>query len=344
MLGKLLAAQHELEVQLKALRQADGAGHDTALVAECEARLGMLAALQDVLAGAKPAGLAAIRSTVLASVGAAATTAQQVRSAVASATAAGPMSLATTSAVLRQELSSLHGDLFERRIFDPFLHFASREDEEAYRRREEETRRYIAQQMAAKTPEGALNAAGATMGQMLDAHSHGAGASPEFLPRWTRLVETTQRHREALRAEGRDTTEFDRNLVASVRQYLRTKGLSELAIDAALAGGADPLDAVKPYLKSEKDAQALANPITMGAAEVEAKAVPITVAVVGTETGPPSAVLQQQAAAPHGVDDVMAKFRATGVVAAAAQSSSEFAHGVHRGAPGPQADAPSPPR
>ena len=343
MLGKLLAAQHELEVQLRALRQADGEGHDTALLTDCEARLGTLAALQEVLAGAKPAGLAAIRSTVLASVGAAATTAQQVRSAVASATAAGPMSLATTSAVLRQELNSLHGDLFERRIFDPFLHFASREDEEAYRRREEETRRYIAQQMAAKTPEGALNAAGATMGQMLDAHSHGAGASPEFLPRWTRLVETTQRHRDALRREGRSTDDFDRNLMTSVRRYLRDKGLSEGAIDAALAGDADPLAAVRPHLKADKDAEALETPIARGSPVLKAKDTTIAHTASSAVNGDSATVLALQAATPSGIDDVMAKFKAAGVTARTGDSP-EFSHGVGQASPVAQGEKQLPPR
>lgn len=167
------------------------------------------------------------------------------------ASAAIAQSLAASSAVTRQEVQTLAHGLFDRHIFDAYLHFDSAEDEAEYRKREAEARRYIEAQLARCTPEGNLNAAGGMQGQMLDAHAHGAGDSPEFLPRWKSLTEKAQQQRAVMRAAGQSTEEYDRNLTASVRRFLKAKGLSEAEINAYLAATANPLEAAKPFL--EKD-------------------------------------------------------------------------------------------
>lgn len=159
-------------------------------------------------------------------------------------------SLAATSAATRDETRSLAHDVFARRIFAPFLRFESAEDEEAFRKREADAHKYIEAQLARGTPEGNLNAGGGMLGHMLDAHAHGAGDSPEFMPRWNALAEKLERQRAAMHAAGQSTEECDRNLVASVRQYLKEKArLSEAEITALLAKAANPLDAVKPFLE-----------------------------------------------------------------------------------------------
>lgn len=154
--------------------------------------------------------------------------------------------VAATAADTRRETQTLAQDVFEKKIFDRYLHFSSPEDQAEYRKREAEAKRYIDAQLARKTPEGDLNAGGGMIGQMLDAHAHGAGDSPDFLPRWNALVEKTTKQRAAMHAAGQKTEEFDRNLNTAVRRFLKAKGLTDAEIDARLASGRDPLEAVKP--------------------------------------------------------------------------------------------------
>lgn len=166
----------------------------------------------------------------------------------AAGTAAAGLAAATTAT--RQEVGALSHDLFERRIFDPYLRFVSGGDEADYRTREAERQRQIADQLARGTAEGALNAGGLAAGQMLDAHAHGAGASPEFLPRWNRLVEQLHQQREALRTAGKSTEAFDRQLREDIRAALQREGLSAKQIAQVLAAD-DPLRAVTPHLADQ---------------------------------------------------------------------------------------------
>lgn len=328
-LGRLLAAQSELEAQLDALRRAGSEGAAHSLIAACTDQLSSLSALQASLSSAGPGELASLRPAVAATVAASTSAAQQARS---GATGAAPESaqLAATGGAVRRELAALNADLFERRIFDPCLTFASKDDEEAYRRREAEARAYIERQLAVGSREGELNAAGATMDRMLDAHAHGADSSAEFLPRWNRLVETTHKHREAMRAEGYSTEEFDRNLASSVRRFLRDKGLSEAEIDAKLAVTANPLEAVKPFLRTEQDARVLDESLnkTNKAAFQSGGTQPYVVPALSTSADDAGSAIGERAAIPVDVIDVMAKFRSAGVAAAPAAVSTEFEHGV----------------
>ena len=325
----MLAAQAELAATLADLRRSAGEGTDAGLIAECEDQRGALLALQQGLASASPAALQTMRREVAAAIGASQGVLQQVRAATAGA-AGESAQLAAAGAATRREVQSLHADLFERRIFDGNLRFTSNEDEEAYRQREAENRKTMERQLAANTPEGNLNAAGTAMGQMLDAHAHGAGASPDFLPRWNRLVDTTHKHREALRNEGRATDEFDRNLASSVRRYLRDKGLSDAEIEAKLAVATDPLDAVRPYLKNDDDAKTLSASVANRNYALTLAVAPITTATMLTNTQSSPASITELAAAPVGLDDVMAVFRAAGV--ASADESTALANGVNAAA------------
>ncbi len=167
--------------------------------------------------------------------------------------------VASAAASTRQEVGSLAHDVFDQHLFDPYLRFSSPADREAFRRREAEAKRYVAEQLARRTPEGDLNAGGGMLGHMLDAHGHGAGDSPDFMPRWNALVEKTQRQHEAMRAAGQSTAEFDRHVSASVRGFLAARGLPDADIDARLAATANPLDAVKPFLGTDRDSRTLEN-------------------------------------------------------------------------------------
>lgn len=327
LLGRLIAAQASLEAVLEDLRRAGGDA-DPVVAQRCADQLATVQSMRDGIASATPAALIAMKAGVGACVTSSQTVVQNTRAATATADAA---LLAATGAAARNEVESLSADLFDRRIFDRYLQFKSREDEEQYRKREEETRRYVAQQLAAKTPEGDLNAGGAVMGQMLDAHAHGAGDSPEFAARWERLVETTRRHREAMRGEGRSTEEFDRNLKASVRRYLRDKGLTDAEIDDKLAVAADPLDAVKPYLTTERDALTFEKSTRTDRRLSPAAKEDSVVAVAVTSSGDTAQPLALQSEPAPGLDAVMAKLRSAGIAPAPAQpEGSGFAHGVEQ--------------
>jgi hypothetical protein len=166
--------------------------------------------------------------------------------------------VAVTAAANRAETQSVAHDLFDRKIFDAYLHFASPEDEADYRKREAEARKYVEAQLAKHTPEGDLNASGGTLGQMFDAHAHGAGASPDFMPRFNALAETAQHQRAAMQAAGQSTAEYDRNIAASVRRFLKDeKHLSDAEIDKLLTNGGDPLEVVKPFIKDDADSRHL---------------------------------------------------------------------------------------
>jgi hypothetical protein len=163
-----------------------------------------------------------------------------------------------SAAYTRQETASIETDVYDKRIFDPYLHFSSAEDEAAYHR-EAETKQYVDAQLGKHTPEGDLNASGGMIGEMLDAHAHGAGASPDFLPRWKALVDTASRQRAAMQAAGQSTAEFDSHITDSVRRYLKGKGMSDPEITARLAASKSPLDAVAPYITNDEEARQLEN-------------------------------------------------------------------------------------
>jgi hypothetical protein len=176
------------------------------------------------------------------------------------------------------------------------LQFASAEDERAYREREEETRRYIAEQNAKGTPEGNLNAAGATVGQMVDAKAHGAHG-PEFDQQWANLVATTEKLREQVRASGGSTKEFDDRLRERVRRILQAKGLSDEQIDAQFtAHHGDPLEVAKTFVTTGND---------VGAIEQVAKTAVSAdvVGVVAVQTPPPV----------EGMSEIMANLKLAGI-------------------------------
>jgi hypothetical protein len=179
----------------------------------------------------------------------------------AAAAATVAANVASTSAVTRDDVLSLSKDFYTDHLFDKYLHFASAEDEADYRRRTAAMQAYIAKEMARGTPEGNLNAGGCMASQLLEADTHGAGKSPDFLPKWNKLVGDVERERAALKAAGQSTAEFDRTVSESVRRFLKSKGLSDAEIDKRLANGADPLAAVQPFLQSDSDRQTLENQI-----------------------------------------------------------------------------------
>lgn len=154
LLGKLTAAQSELASNLAELRRSGR--KDAELISESESQLETLVSLQQRLIGAVTGPLAGLRKEIVTSVAAAQAVGQQTKIALSMNTTAESTHLATVSAATRHEVATLSTDLFERRIFDKHLVFSSTEEEEAYRRREAEGRRYIEAQLASRTPSGDL--------------------------------------------------------------------------------------------------------------------------------------------------------------------------------------------
>jgi hypothetical protein len=251
--ARIAAVMAEIEAGLaensRAAGGASGAG-------DAQAQLAMLATLQSAITSAQPAALPVLQAKLAWSLPAAQNTVAQMRAATAQATIQAA-ELASTSEASRRTTRAIADDLFERRIFDPYMKFGSDADEAQYRQREADARRYIDDQLAKNTPTGTLNATSAVAGQLLDAHAHGAGDSADFAPRWNEITQALDKQRSLMRAQGLSTEECDQNLRDSVRRYLAGKGLSPDQIDAQLRQSADPLDAAKPYLRSERDVQAL---------------------------------------------------------------------------------------
>jgi hypothetical protein len=316
-LVKLVQAAEALTRAIERLQSGSDAP-DAVQIAGYQQKLSFLYSLQAAVSGAPLSQLASLAATVSASAAAASTTSAQ-SSGSPKSTELTTAQLAASSLAVRSEVQSLQSDLFGQHIFDAYLRFQSPADEREYREREAENRRYVEQQLAAKTPEGDLNAAGGTMRQMLDAHSHGAGASPEFQHRWKRLEETTRKQRDAMRADGRSTDEFDRDLATSVRRYLHDRGLSNAEIEAKLAVSASPLDAVKPYLKSEEDARQLTESANLDVRRAAAGDITIAKAVS-------TSMLPDANPTAPSMEDVMARFKAAGVVPAPATEGLD--HGI----------------
>lgn len=255
----LAQAQNQLaEVQ----RALAGAGGDSAAHARLSAAADHLSAIVSQLSNAvnsrsfplRGADLIGIQGVVAsgeahAAVAEAATASTQAGAQAAAYAAAGA-NVATAALETRRETESLAHDLYDQRIFDPYLRFKSQNDEEEYRRREVDTKRYVEQQLAKHTPEGDLNAGGGVLDQMLDAHDHGAGASPQFMPKFNAEAEKVERQRNAMKAAGQSTEEFDHRLDAAVRRSLTyEKGLSGAEIDKRMGTFANPLDAAKSLMK-----------------------------------------------------------------------------------------------
>ena len=195
--GQLAGAQAKLSANLIELRR--GSGADAGLIAQGDAQLGALLALKSQLDHASPAALAMIRSDIAACVAAAATTSQQAQAVTAAAT--GTASLTAASEAARAEVASVDDDLFKRRIFDPYLRFGSKADEDAYRRREEQRETQIKAAQSENTPQGTLRAANLTIDQIDDAGAHGASRSPEFAAHRKAVVDVKEGLETALRTE-----------------------------------------------------------------------------------------------------------------------------------------------
>lgn len=149
--------------------------------AEISALTNQSQALQDLqrtLSTANLGGLMALRNEVAsAATNASAIVSQATSNAASTSTAAASL---LRSERARAAITALQGDLFERRVLDPYLQFDSPEDEEAYRKRERERKEEIDRAIALGTPEGLRRANELLRDQLRDAGAHGADRAPDY--------------------------------------------------------------------------------------------------------------------------------------------------------------------
>lgn len=301
---QLNTAQRELDIAMLDMREA---GANEAAIAVLRDQAQNLVQLQRALTDRSRGGLDGLKGPVAAAVAISATLATSGREAALATKETNAAAIAAISAVARGQAEGLSRDIYERRIFDPYLKFASSFDEDLYRRREEANKRYIDAELAKGTPEGDLNATGGMLDQMVDAAAYGAARSPEFKERWEQLRDTAEKQREAMRADGRSTDEYDQRVKDSVYHFLKAKGKTDAEIKTIFATHPDPLEAVEPFLKTEGDAQQIERDARAAGAAKESS--------------------QTEAAA--AADDVFAKFKASGVaLSEPAEKSCEPMHGL----------------
>ncbi len=118
---------------------------------------------------------------------------------------------------------------------------------------------------------------------MLDANAHGAGDNPEFIKKWDDLKLKTDCLRDAMRAAGRSTKEYDENIRGDTITFLKARGLSDEQVRDALANAREPLEAVKPYLGGDKDSRSLSENIRLSNTSQDAANVSVSKANAGTE-------------------------------------------------------------
>lgn len=168
--------------------------------------------------------------------------------------------LAAASLESRKTVERMAADFLDRHEFDADVARHTHGAElEAFKRREFGDEKYIKEQLARGMPEGDLNASGRMQGYMLDANAHGAGDNPDFLKKWDDLKEKTDRLRDSLRAVGKSTEEYDTYIRDEAASFLKAKGMSDERVKEALAKSENPLDAVKPYLGSDRLSRNLAS-------------------------------------------------------------------------------------
>lgn len=153
------------------------------ILVEGQAQRQLLTQLERSLSSGAAISAAFVRNEIAGVIANSANLSQQARASEVRSSA----ELAAARARTRATVMDISRDIYERRIFDPYLRFASPEDEAGYREREEANRRAIEEALAEGTPDGDLRAARLIRRQLADAGEHGADASPEFAGRMLRI-------------------------------------------------------------------------------------------------------------------------------------------------------------
>lgn len=151
-------------------------GLSAALTTLC-LQLHSLTSLRRQIGSATGSTLAELRSEISAAASSATALAQQAKEEASASHAADPI---TRAEAARQTIEHVGRQLFDDKVLDPYLQFKSKEDEEAYRKRERERNEAYDRAMARGTPEGNRLALQIEQAQVRDAGAHGANRSPNF--------------------------------------------------------------------------------------------------------------------------------------------------------------------
>jgi hypothetical protein len=169
--SEIAAAQIDIA---NAIAELARSGADSAALAN---QSHALQQLRRTVGSANLGSLLALRSDVASASTSATALANHAISTAASAAANANLSPAQRA---RASIEAVQRDLFEKRVLDPYLQFASAEDEEAYRKRERERDAEVKRALALRTPEGERRANELVQDQLRDAGAHGADRSPDF--------------------------------------------------------------------------------------------------------------------------------------------------------------------
>jgi hypothetical protein len=207
-------AQSDIESHLAALRDAVARGGNGAVLSQATDQLTSLSRLQKRIGGCDIASLTAIRSEVAASV-AATQALVQTAAAQGSSPQSAQAELYAASANAERSVRDFEKDFYERRIFDPYLKFASKEDEEAYRQREAERQQAIEKAREEHTPQGELRAVNLSIDQLNDAGAHGADRSPDYQRERDRLTKVHDQLSHAISSNDQSKPQTASNAPAS---------------------------------------------------------------------------------------------------------------------------------
>jgi hypothetical protein len=175
LLGQIMAAQFAIDTAIAELTRS---GADPAMLAQAQSQLAAIGDLRQQLGSASGSALANMRSEIVAAATAATAVAGLAMGSAANA-AAGNATL-TPAQRARATIEAVGHDLFESRVLDPYLEFASPEDEAAYRKREQERDAAYDREKAKNSTDGDRKAFAIMESQMADAKTHGADRAPEF--------------------------------------------------------------------------------------------------------------------------------------------------------------------
>ncbi|WP_152528008.1 hypothetical protein [Sphingobium lactosutens] len=210
------------------------------------------------------------------------------------------------------------------RQYDGLLQFENDAERDAYRQREEDRRKQHDAGIAEGGPEGALKASGAAYGQAVDLAVHGGSADPALMRRVDELAASTAALRAGMIRDGKDVSKFDENMRDDLRAIMRSKGKSDIEIDALLAAHPDnPMDAMKAFVQQD-----LAS-ITQQ--ELEIVAIKVRENQQDMTIQPEAdAVIEQQSSpdASKAMVDIAAKLRAAGVRNTPQPEESSPYHGM----------------
>ena len=170
--GAIAAAQIDVA---NAIAELARSGADSAVLSNQGQALHQL---QRTVGSANLGSLLALRSDVTIAATSATALANQATSTATNAALANANLSPTQRA--RAAIEAVQRDLFEKRVLDPYLQFASAADEEAYRKRERERDTEVKRALALRTPEGDRRAIELVEDQLRDADAHGADRSPDF--------------------------------------------------------------------------------------------------------------------------------------------------------------------